>query len=162
MLLKRIQKLKNDKEALALKYEQEEEFLTNDLTRKLSQVSLLSFYAEKSIFFRFFKWWACTKHVNISSQLVIYNIWYHYRTVKSDITKALLDWIKSKNCVLQAFLHVLIYIYIYIVTSWFFSKFNFILNSYLLSYKVSEMSWPDKLKRNKAGLWTHCWWRFVN
>lgn len=41
MLLKRIQKLKNDKEALALKYEQEEEFLTNDLTRKLSQVSFL-------------------------------------------------------------------------------------------------------------------------
>lgn len=40
MLLKRIQKLKNDKEALALKYEQEEEFLTNDLTRKLSQVFL--------------------------------------------------------------------------------------------------------------------------
>ncbi|VDM42693.1 unnamed protein product [Toxocara canis] len=38
MLLKRIQKLKNDKEAIALKYEQEEEFLTNDLTRKLSQV----------------------------------------------------------------------------------------------------------------------------
>ncbi|EJW86129.1 coiled-coil domain-containing protein 6 [Wuchereria bancrofti] len=38
MLLKRIQKLKNDKEALALKYEQEEEFLTNDLTRKLSQL----------------------------------------------------------------------------------------------------------------------------
>ncbi|VDN18581.1 unnamed protein product [Gongylonema pulchrum] len=37
-LLKRIQKLKNDKEALALKYEQEEEFLTNDLTRKLSQL----------------------------------------------------------------------------------------------------------------------------
>ncbi|VDN04463.1 unnamed protein product [Thelazia callipaeda] len=38
MLLKRIQKLKNDKEALALKYEQEEEFLTNDLSRKLSQL----------------------------------------------------------------------------------------------------------------------------
>uniref|UniRef100_F1KX59 Coiled-coil domain-containing protein 6 n=1 Tax=Ascaris suum TaxID=6253 RepID=F1KX59_ASCSU len=38
MLLKRIQKLKNDKEAIALKYEQEEEFLTNDLTRKLSQL----------------------------------------------------------------------------------------------------------------------------
>ncbi|MCP9266017.1 Coiled-coil domain-containing protein [Dirofilaria immitis] len=42
MLLKRIQKLKNDKEALALKYEQEEEFLTNDLTRKLSQEHGLS------------------------------------------------------------------------------------------------------------------------
>lgn len=38
MLLKRIQKLKTDKELLALKYEQEEEFLTNDLMRKLSQV----------------------------------------------------------------------------------------------------------------------------
>jgi DNA repair exonuclease SbcCD ATPase subunit len=38
MLLKRIQKLKNDKESLALKYEQEEEFLTNDLTRKLVQL----------------------------------------------------------------------------------------------------------------------------
>jgi coiled-coil domain-containing protein 6 len=38
MLLKRIQKLKNDKESLALKYEQEEEFLTNDLTRKLTQL----------------------------------------------------------------------------------------------------------------------------
>lgn len=38
MLLKRIQRLKNDKEALALKYEQEEEFLTNDLTRKLTQL----------------------------------------------------------------------------------------------------------------------------
>ncbi|KAH7702329.1 coiled-coil domain-containing protein 6 [Aphelenchoides avenae] len=38
MLLKRIQKLKNDKESLALKYEQEEEFLTNDLSRKLSQL----------------------------------------------------------------------------------------------------------------------------
>ncbi|TMS36902.1 hypothetical protein L596_003962 [Steinernema carpocapsae] len=38
MLLKRIQKLKNDKENLALMYEQEEEYLTNDLTRKLSQL----------------------------------------------------------------------------------------------------------------------------
>ncbi|KAK0397343.1 hypothetical protein QR680_002091 [Steinernema hermaphroditum] len=38
MLLKRIQKLKNDKESLALMYEQEEEYLTNDLTRKLSQL----------------------------------------------------------------------------------------------------------------------------
>lgn len=44
MLLKRIQKLKNDKEALALKYEQEEEFLTNDLSRKLSQVIFDNFY----------------------------------------------------------------------------------------------------------------------
>lgn len=38
MLLKRIQNLKNDKEQLALKYEQEEERLTNDLMRKLTQV----------------------------------------------------------------------------------------------------------------------------
>lgn len=41
MLLKRIQNLKNDKEQLALKYEQEEERLTNDLMRKLTQVFLL-------------------------------------------------------------------------------------------------------------------------
>ncbi|CAD5221572.1 unnamed protein product [Bursaphelenchus xylophilus] len=38
MLLKRIQKLKTDKESIALKYEEEEEHLTNDLTRKLSQL----------------------------------------------------------------------------------------------------------------------------
>lgn len=41
MLLKRIQKLKSDKESIALKYEEEEEHLTNDLTRKLSQVRAL-------------------------------------------------------------------------------------------------------------------------
>lgn len=36
--MKRIQKLKTDKEQLALKYEQEEEFLINDLMRKLTQL----------------------------------------------------------------------------------------------------------------------------
>jgi coiled-coil domain-containing protein 6 len=40
-LLKKIQELKKEKEALALNYEQEEEFLTNDLSRKLFQVSLV-------------------------------------------------------------------------------------------------------------------------
>jgi hypothetical protein len=38
MLLKRIQTLKSDKEKLAQKYEQEEEHLTNDLMRKLTQL----------------------------------------------------------------------------------------------------------------------------
>lgn len=37
-LLKKIQALKKEKETLALNYEQEEECLTNDLSRKLSQV----------------------------------------------------------------------------------------------------------------------------
>ncbi|PAV74029.1 hypothetical protein WR25_27262, partial [Diploscapter pachys] len=38
ILLKRIQRLKNDKETLAQKYEQEEECLTNDLLRKIQQL----------------------------------------------------------------------------------------------------------------------------
>lgn len=37
-LLKKIQRLKQEKELLAINYEQEEEFLTNDLTRKLQKV----------------------------------------------------------------------------------------------------------------------------
>ncbi len=37
-LLKKIHILKKEKEALAMNYEQEEEFLTNDLSRKLAQV----------------------------------------------------------------------------------------------------------------------------
>ena len=37
-LLKKIQALKKEKENLALNYEQEEECLTNDLSRKLDQV----------------------------------------------------------------------------------------------------------------------------
>ena len=37
-LLKKIQALKKEKETLALNYEQEEECLTNDLSRKLNQV----------------------------------------------------------------------------------------------------------------------------
>ena len=38
MLLKRIQKLKSDKESIALKYEEEEENLTNTLSKKLHQL----------------------------------------------------------------------------------------------------------------------------
>ena len=38
-LLKKIQRLKKEKESLAMNYEQEEEFLTNDLSRKLHQVN---------------------------------------------------------------------------------------------------------------------------
>lgn len=38
LLLKRIQKLKTDKESIALKYEEEEEQLTNNLSKKLHQV----------------------------------------------------------------------------------------------------------------------------
>ncbi|RXG73579.1 Coiled-coil domain-containing protein 6 [Armadillidium vulgare] len=41
-LLKKIQALKKEKETLALNYEQEEECLTNDLSRKLSQVFVYS------------------------------------------------------------------------------------------------------------------------
>lgn len=41
-LLKKIQALKKEKETLALNYEQEEECLTNDLSRKLSQVGIYS------------------------------------------------------------------------------------------------------------------------
>lgn len=37
-LLKQIKTLKKEKETLALNYEQEEECLTNDLSRKLNQV----------------------------------------------------------------------------------------------------------------------------
>ncbi|XP_052264875.1 coiled-coil domain-containing protein 6-like isoform X2 [Dreissena polymorpha] len=37
-LLKKIQLLKKEKESLAMNYEQEEEFLTNDLSRKLTQL----------------------------------------------------------------------------------------------------------------------------
>ena len=37
-LLKKIQALKKEKESLALNYEQEEEMLTNDLSRKLNQL----------------------------------------------------------------------------------------------------------------------------
>jgi len=40
-LLKKIEALKNEKEQLARNYEQEEEFLTNDLSRKLMQVFFL-------------------------------------------------------------------------------------------------------------------------
>jgi len=40
-LLKKIEALKNEKEQLARNYEQEEEFLTNDLSRKLLQVFFL-------------------------------------------------------------------------------------------------------------------------
>ena len=42
-LLKKIQVLKREKEVLAQNYEQEEECLTNDLSRKLMKVSLLIF-----------------------------------------------------------------------------------------------------------------------
>jgi len=46
-LLKKIEALKNEKEQLARNYEQEEEFLTNDLSRKLMQVLvLLNFYSK--------------------------------------------------------------------------------------------------------------------
>ena len=37
--MKKIHLLKKEKEALAVNYEQEEEFLTNDLSRKLAQVN---------------------------------------------------------------------------------------------------------------------------
>lgn len=40
-LLKKIQALKKEKETLAHHYEREEECLTNDLSRKLNQVSCL-------------------------------------------------------------------------------------------------------------------------
>ena len=42
-LLKKIQALKKEKENLALNYEQEEECLTNDLSRKLNQVKFMFF-----------------------------------------------------------------------------------------------------------------------
>lgn len=43
-LLKKIQALKKEKETLAHHYEQEEECLTNDLSRKLTQVNYLTLY----------------------------------------------------------------------------------------------------------------------
>ena len=39
-LMKKIQTLKKEKEILAMNYEQEEEYLTNDLSKKLLQVKL--------------------------------------------------------------------------------------------------------------------------
>lgn len=42
-MLKKIQALKKEKETLALNYEQEEECLTNDLSRKLNQVLVFIF-----------------------------------------------------------------------------------------------------------------------
>ena len=42
--MKKIQALKKEKENLALNYEQEEECLTNDLSRKLNQVILVFCY----------------------------------------------------------------------------------------------------------------------
>lgn len=47
-LLKRIQRLKQEKESLAINYEQEEEFLTNDLSRKLQRVKAEKVEMEKS------------------------------------------------------------------------------------------------------------------
>jgi len=43
-LLKKIEALKNEKEQLARNYEQEEEFLTNDLSRKLQQVTVCTMW----------------------------------------------------------------------------------------------------------------------
>ena len=45
-LLKKIQALKKEKESLALNYEQEEECLTNDLSRKLNQVIINQRYKD--------------------------------------------------------------------------------------------------------------------
>lgn len=42
--MKKIQSLKKEKESLAMNYEQEEEFLTNDLSRKLMQVGTVFRY----------------------------------------------------------------------------------------------------------------------
>ena len=42
--MKKIQALKKEKEILAMNYEQEEEYLTNDLSKKLSQVRPFSFH----------------------------------------------------------------------------------------------------------------------
>lgn len=47
-LLKRIQRLKQEKESLAINYEQEEEFLTNDLTKKLQKVRAEKVEMEKT------------------------------------------------------------------------------------------------------------------
>ena len=46
-LLKKIQALKKEKENLALNYEQEEECLTNDLSRKLDQVAYWANISQK-------------------------------------------------------------------------------------------------------------------
>ena len=43
--MKKIQALKKEKEILAMNYEQEEEYLTNDLSKKLCQVYLLNLSA---------------------------------------------------------------------------------------------------------------------
>ncbi|XP_037269351.1 coiled-coil domain-containing protein 6 [Rhipicephalus microplus] len=48
-LLKKIQALKKEKETLALNYEQEEECLTNDLSRKLNQLRQEKVQLEKSL-----------------------------------------------------------------------------------------------------------------
>lgn len=47
-LLKRIQRLKQEKESLAINYEQEEEFLTNDLSKKLQKVKAEKVEMEKT------------------------------------------------------------------------------------------------------------------
>jgi len=47
-LLKKIQRLKQEKESLAINYEQEEEFLTNDLSRKLQKVKAEKIEMEKT------------------------------------------------------------------------------------------------------------------
>lgn len=47
-LLKKIQRLKQEKESLAINYEQEEEFLTNDLSKKLQRVKAEKVEMEKS------------------------------------------------------------------------------------------------------------------
>ena len=47
--MKKIQSLKKEKESLAMNYEQEEEYLTNDLSRKLMQVCPFSEWQKKLI-----------------------------------------------------------------------------------------------------------------
>jgi coiled-coil domain-containing protein 6 len=47
-LLKKIQRLKQEKESLAINYEQEEEFLTNDLTKKLQRIKAEKVEMEKT------------------------------------------------------------------------------------------------------------------
>lgn len=47
-LLKKIQRLKQEKESLAINYEQEEEFLTNELTKKLQKVRQEKIELEKT------------------------------------------------------------------------------------------------------------------
>ncbi|XP_028402179.1 coiled-coil domain-containing protein 6-like isoform X1 [Dendronephthya gigantea] len=48
-LMKKIQSLKKEKESLAMNYEQEEEFLTNDLSRKLMQLRQEKFQLEQTL-----------------------------------------------------------------------------------------------------------------